>query len=169
MQHTQIHTLNIKKLSGICSSLRCYLLNRNIRTKHRLLVLACSDPEQSCVLMANCSTLRRSNTFSLWLQEGSHTSALFMFSVQSPYNPREEFSLLATKCISWEGVLENLLWFIKASTHAKEFSSEELNISCQWIPKPFGQSGILHQRIGNQFFRRGIGMEHKEMNSAYSG
>ncbi|CAO2583184.1 Thymidylate synthase [Lemmus lemmus] len=48
--------------------------------------------------------------------------------MQARYNLRDEFPLLTTKRVFWKGVLEELLWFIKGSTNAKELSSKGVRI-----------------------------------------
>ncbi|XP_068850039.1 thymidylate synthase isoform X2 [Capricornis sumatraensis] len=56
------------------------------------------------------------------------TGTLSVFGMQARYNLRDEFPLLTTKRVFWKGVLEELLWFIKGSTNAKELSSKGVKI-----------------------------------------
>lgn len=39
-----------------------------------------------------------------------------------------EFPLLTTKRVFWRGVVEELLWFIRGSTNAKELSNKGVKI-----------------------------------------
>ena len=39
-----------------------------------------------------------------------------------------DFPLLTTKRVFWRGVVEELLWFIKGSTNAKELSDKNVKI-----------------------------------------
>lgn len=41
------------------------------------------------------------------------------------------FPLLTTKRVFWRGVVEELLWFIRGSTNAKELSDKKVHI---WDP-----------------------------------
>uniref|UniRef100_A0A8C0PWE5 Thymidylate synthase n=2 Tax=Canis lupus familiaris TaxID=9615 RepID=A0A8C0PWE5_CANLF len=56
------------------------------------------------------------------------TGTLSVFGMQARYSLRDEFPLLTTKRVFWKGVLEELLWFIKGSTNAKELSSRGVKI-----------------------------------------
>ncbi|XP_025787040.1 thymidylate synthase isoform X2 [Puma concolor] len=56
------------------------------------------------------------------------TGTLSVFGMQARYSLRDEFPLLTTKRVFWKGVLEELLWFIKGSTNAKELSSKGVKI-----------------------------------------
>ena len=44
------------------------------------------------------------------------------------FDLRESFPLLTTKRVFWRGVAEELLWFIKGSTNAKELSDKGVHI-----------------------------------------
>jgi thymidylate synthase len=45
------------------------------------------------------------------------------------FNLRNDvFPLLTTKKVFWRGVAEELLWFIKGSTNAKELSDKDIHI-----------------------------------------
>ena len=56
------------------------------------------------------------------------TGTLSVFGMQARYSLRDQFPLLTTKRVFWKGVLEELLWFIKGSTNAKELSSKGVKI-----------------------------------------
>ncbi|XP_064346045.1 thymidylate synthase-like isoform X2 [Camelus dromedarius] len=66
------------------------------------------------------------------------TGTLSVFGMQARYSLRDEFPLLTTKRVFWKGVLEELLWFIKGSTNAKELSSKGVKI---WDAN--GSRGVL--------------------------
>ncbi|CAO2617234.1 Thymidylate synthase [Lemmus lemmus] len=61
-------------------------------------------------------------------EDRTGTGTLSVFGMQARYNLRDEFPLLTTKRVFWKGVLEELLWFIKGSTNAKELSSKGVKI-----------------------------------------
>ena len=44
------------------------------------------------------------------------------------FSLRESFPLLTTKRVFWRGVAEELLWFIKGSTNAKELAEKGVHI-----------------------------------------
>ncbi|CAO2586028.1 Thymidylate synthase [Lemmus lemmus] len=75
--------------------------------------------------------------------------------MQARYNLRDEFPLLTTKRVFWKGVLEELLWFIKGSTNAKELSSKGVSI--------WDANG------SRDFLWRHFGADYKDMDSDYSG
>lgn len=51
-----------------------------------------------------------------------------VFGTQTRYNLRESFPLLTTRKIFWRGIAEELLWFIKGSTDAKELAAKGVHI-----------------------------------------
>ncbi|KAK4887157.1 hypothetical protein RN001_003428 [Aquatica leii] len=52
-----------------------------------------------------------------------------IFGAQMRYSLRDNvFPLLTTKRVFWRGVVEELLWFIKGSTNAKELSDKKVHI-----------------------------------------
>lgn len=61
-------------------------------------------------------------------EDRTGTGTLSVFGMQARYSLRDEFPLLTTKRVFWKGVLEELLWFIKGSTNAKELSSKGVRI-----------------------------------------
>ena len=48
--------------------------------------------------------------------------------VFSTYVIKGKFPLLTTKRVFWRGVAEELLWFIKGSTNAKELQEKDIRI-----------------------------------------
>ena len=50
------------------------------------------------------------------------------FSVKLDFDIRNNFPLLTTKKVYWKGVLEELLWFIKADTYSKNLEEKKVNI-----------------------------------------
>ena len=44
------------------------------------------------------------------------------------FSLRDSFPLLTTKRVFWRGVAEELLWFVKGSTNAKELSNKGVHI-----------------------------------------
>ena len=56
------------------------------------------------------------------------TGTLSIFGTQMRFNLRESFPLLTTKRVFWRGLAEELLWFIKGCTNAKELSEKGVHI-----------------------------------------
>ena len=56
------------------------------------------------------------------------TGTISRFGTQMRFDLRESFPLLTTKRVFWRGVAEELLWFIKGSTNAKELSDKGVHI-----------------------------------------
>nr|XP_010333819.1 thymidylate synthase isoform X1 [Saimiri boliviensis boliviensis] len=103
------------------------------------------------------------------------TGTLSVFGMQARYSLRDEFPLLTTKRVFWKGVLEELLWFIKGSTNAKELSSKGVKIWDANGSRDFLDSlgfsareeGDLGPVYGFQW--RHFGAEYRDMDSDYSG
>ncbi|AJG42997.1 thymidylate synthase [Harp seal herpesvirus] len=53
---------------------------------------------------------------------------LSLFGQQLRFSLTDSFPLLTTKRVYWKGVVEELLWFIKGSTNARELSSKGVKI-----------------------------------------
>lgn len=51
-----------------------------------------------------------------------------IFGTQLRFSLKDQFPLLTTKRVFWRAVVEELLWFIKGSTNAKELSSKNVHI-----------------------------------------
>ncbi|KAL4635252.1 thymidylate synthase [Arapaima gigas] len=103
------------------------------------------------------------------------TGVVSVFGLQARYNLRGQFPLLTTKRIFWKGVLEELLWFIKGSTNAKELSEKGVKIwdangSREFLDKggfTSREEGDLGPVYGFQW--RHFGAEYKDMHTNYSG
>ncbi|XP_021541912.1 thymidylate synthase isoform X1 [Neomonachus schauinslandi] len=103
------------------------------------------------------------------------TGTLSVFGMQARYSLRDEFPLLTTKRVFWKGVLEELLWFIKGSTNAKELSSKGVKIWDANGSRDFLDSlGFSNREEGDLgpvygFQWRHFGAEYKDKDSDYSG
>ena len=83
--------------------------------------------------------------------------------------------LLTTKKVFIKGVIEELLWFIKGSTNAKELSQKGVRIwdgnsSREFLDKsgfPDREEGDLGPIYGFQW--RHFGAEYKDMHADYTG
>uniref|UniRef100_A0A8D0DSV0 Thymidylate synthase n=1 Tax=Salvator merianae TaxID=96440 RepID=A0A8D0DSV0_SALMN len=103
------------------------------------------------------------------------TGTLSVFGMQARYSLRDSFPLLTTKRVFWKGVLEELLWFIKGSTNAKELSDKGVKIwdangSREFLDKQGFSSreeGDLGPIYGFQW--RHFGAEYKDMHTDYTG
>uniref|UniRef100_A0A8D0Q5R3 Thymidylate synthase n=1 Tax=Sus scrofa TaxID=9823 RepID=A0A8D0Q5R3_PIG len=99
------------------------------------------------------------------------TGTLSVFGMQARYSLRDQFPLLTTKRVFWKGVLEELLWFIKGSTNAKELSSKGVKIWDANGSRDFLDSlGFSSREEGDLgpvygFQWRHFGAEYKDMNS----
>uniref|UniRef100_A0A8D9ACV0 Thymidylate synthase n=1 Tax=Cacopsylla melanoneura TaxID=428564 RepID=A0A8D9ACV0_9HEMI len=85
------------------------------------------------------------------------------------------FPLLTTKRVFWKGVVEELLWFIKGSTNAKELSDKGVKI---WDPNStreyLDSIGLTDRQEGDLgpvygFQWRHFGAEYKDMFTDYVG
>mmetsp|Transcript_15555 Transcript_15555/g.10928 ORF Transcript_15555/g.10928 Transcript_15555/m.10928 type:complete len:135 (-) Transcript_15555:612-1016(-) len=56
------------------------------------------------------------------------TGILSKFGYQMRYDLRESFPLLTTKDVFWRGVAEELVWFVKGDTNAKNLSDKKIRI-----------------------------------------
>ncbi|KAJ8358186.1 hypothetical protein AAFF_G00027020 [Aldrovandia affinis] len=103
------------------------------------------------------------------------TGVLSVFGSQARYNLRDQFPLLTTKKVFWKAIIEELLWFIKGSTNAKELSEKgvkiwEANGSRDFLDK----SGFTSREEGDLgpvygFQWRHFGAEYKDMHTDYAG
>ncbi|XP_076757285.1 thymidylate synthase [Xylocopa sonorina] len=101
---------------------------------------------------------------------------LSVFGTQMRFSLRENvFPLLTTKRVFWKGVVEELLWFIKGSTNAKELSEKNIHIwdanssrafldSCGFTDREEGDLGPVY---GFQW--RHFGAKYEDMHTDYSG
>ncbi|XP_016120200.1 thymidylate synthase-like [Sinocyclocheilus grahami] len=103
------------------------------------------------------------------------TGVISVFGTQARYSLRDQFPLLTTKRVFWKGILEELLWFIKGSTNAKELSEKGVRIwdangSREFLDKngfSDREEGDLGPVYGFQW--RHFGAEYKDMHTDYSG
>ena len=85
------------------------------------------------------------------------------------------FPLLTTKRVFWKGVLEELLWFIRGSTNAKELTEKNVHIWDANSSRNFlDSSGFMDREEGDLgpvygFQWRHFGAEYKDMHTDYSG
>ncbi|XP_047205007.1 thymidylate synthase [Girardinichthys multiradiatus] len=102
------------------------------------------------------------------------TGVLSVFGAQVRYSLRDQFPLLTTKRVFWKGILEELLWFIKGSTNAKELSEKGVKIWDANGSRAFldnlgfteREEGDLGPVYGFQW--RHFGAEYKNMHTDYT-
>lgn len=63
------------------------------------------------------------------------------------------FPLLTTKRVFWRGVVEELLWFIRGSTNAKELSNKKIHIWDANSTREYLDSIGLNERIEGIIFK----------------
>ncbi|XP_062377036.1 thymidylate synthase [Sardina pilchardus] len=103
------------------------------------------------------------------------TGVISVFGAQSRYSLRDQFPLLTTKRVFWKAIVEELLWFIKGSTNAKELSEKGVKIwdangSRQFLDRNGFQQreeGDLGPVYGFQW--RHYGAEYTHMHADYTG
>ncbi|XP_069076083.1 thymidylate synthase isoform X1 [Pleurodeles waltl] len=108
-------------------------------------------------------------------EDRTGTGTMSLFGMQARYSLRDQFPLLTTKRVFWKGVLEELLWFIKGSTNAKELSDKGVKIwdangSREFLDKQgftSREEGDLGPVYGFQW--RHFGAEYKDMHTDYTG
>lgn len=104
------------------------------------------------------------------------TGTYSKFGVQMRFSLRDgKFPLLTTKKVFWRGVAEELLWFIKGNTNAKQLSDKGIHIwdgngSREFLDK----LGLVDRVEGDLgpvygFQWRHFGAEYKDMFTDYSG
>ncbi|KAG7188393.1 hypothetical protein KM043_008044 [Ampulex compressa] len=98
------------------------------------------------------------------------------FGTQMRFDLRNEiFPLLTTKRVFWRGVVEELLWFIKGSTNAKELSDKGIHIWDANSSRTFLDSAGFNDREEGDlgpvygFQWRHFGAEYNNMHTDYSG
>lgn len=104
------------------------------------------------------------------------TGTLSIFGMQSRYSLRNNtIPLLTTKRVFWRGVVEELLWFIRGSTNAKELAQTGVHIWDANGKREFLDSlGLTNREEGDLgpvygFQWRHFGAEYKTMHTDYSG
>jgi thymidylate synthase len=65
-------------------------------------------------------------------QDRTGTGTLSVFGAQTRYDLREGFPLLTTKKVLWQGVVRELLWFLRGSTNTKDELSQHTPIWDAW-------------------------------------
>lgn len=106
----------------------------------------------------------------------TNTGTYSIFGPQMRFSLRNGvFPLLTTKKVFWRGVVEELLWFIKGSTNAKELSEKKVHIWDAHSSREFlDSSGFVDREEGDLgpvygFQWRHFGAEYKGMHADYSG
>uniref|UniRef100_A0A336MFY9 Thymidylate synthase n=1 Tax=Culicoides sonorensis TaxID=179676 RepID=A0A336MFY9_CULSO len=111
------------------------------------------------------------------IRRGDRTGVgtLSVFGGQMRFNLRESFPLLTTKRVFWRAVAEELLWFIRGSTNAKELQEKNIHI---WDGNStrefFDKMGLTDREEGDLgpvygFQWRHFGAEYKTCHDDYSG
>eukprot|EP00448_Togula_jolla_P018061 CAMPEP_0170591302 /NCGR_PEP_ID=MMETSP0224-20130122/12331_1 /TAXON_ID=285029 /ORGANISM="Togula jolla, Strain CCCM 725" /LENGTH=486 /DNA_ID=CAMNT_0010915157 /DNA_START=56 /DNA_END=1516 /DNA_ORIENTATION=+ len=98
-----------------------------------------------------------------------------MFGKMMRFDLRKSFPLLTTKRVFWRGVAEELLWFVKGDTNAKNLSDKGIKIwdgngSREFLDK----RGLSHREEGDLgpvygFQWRHFGAKYVDMHADYTG
>lgn len=108
-------------------------------------------------------------------QDRTGTGTVSVFGLQARYSLRDQFPLLTTKKVFWKGILEELLWFVKGSTNAKELSEKGVKIWDANGSRQFLDNlGLTNREEGDLgpvygFQWRHFGAEYKDMHTDYTG
>lgn len=100
---------------------------------------------------------------------------LSIFGAQMRFNLRNGFPLLTTKRVFWRAVAEELLWFIRGSTNAKDLQEKNIHIWDGNSTREFFDSmGFTDREEGDLgpvygFQWRHFGAEYKTCHDDYSG
>jgi thymidylate synthase len=62
------------------------------------------------------------------LRQTRNAETISLFHIDMGFNLRDEFPLLTTKRVYWKGVVEELLWFLRADTDANHLSERGVHI-----------------------------------------
>ncbi|KAK7080161.1 hypothetical protein SK128_015173 [Halocaridina rubra] len=102
------------------------------------------------------------------------TGTLSLFGAQMRFSLRDDvFPLFTTKRVFWRGVVEELLWFIRGSTNAKELQAKDVHIWDGNSSKEFLEKCGFHDREEGDlgpvygFQWRHFGAEYKNMHTDY--
>mmetsp|Transcript_53597 Transcript_53597/g.117598 ORF Transcript_53597/g.117598 Transcript_53597/m.117598 type:complete len:316 (-) Transcript_53597:125-1072(-) len=104
---------------------------------------------------------------------GTGTKAVF--GAQSRYNLRESFPLLTTKRVFWRGVVEELLWFVRGDTNAKNLHDKDVKIWDGNASREFlDKRGLQHREEWDLgpvygFQWRHFGAKYQNMHTDYTG
>ncbi|XP_055329747.1 thymidylate synthase-like isoform X2 [Paramacrobiotus metropolitanus] len=101
---------------------------------------------------------------------------LSVFGLHSRYSLREgSFPLLTTKRVYWKGVVEELLWFIRGGTNAKDLAEKNVHIwDANGSRNYLDSIGLKHYEEGELgpvygFQWRHFGAEYVDCHADYSG
>jgi dihydrofolate reductase/thymidylate synthase len=103
------------------------------------------------------------------------TGTLSKFGTQSRYDLRHSFPLLTSKRVFWKGVLEELLWFVRGSTSARELQDKGVHIWDGNSSREFlDKQGLSHREEGDLgpvygFQWRHFGAQYVDMHTDYTG
>ena len=104
------------------------------------------------------------------------TGTISLFGAQMRFSLRNGvIPLLTTKRVFWRGVAEELLWFIKGSTNAKELQEKGIHIWDGNSSKEFLEKSGFHDRKEGDlgpvygFQWRHFGASYSDMHANYSG
>jgi thymidylate synthase len=75
------------------------------------------------------------------------TGTISIFGHQSVYDLTQGFPAVTTKRLFWRGVVEELLWFLRGSTNARELQEVEVHIWDEWAD----EDGNLGPIYGKQW------------------
>lgn len=76
-------------------------------------------------------------------EDRTGTGTISLFGVQRKYNLREGFPILTTKKVKFDGVLRELLWFLRGSTNINDDLAQHTPIWNAWA-KPDGELGPVY-------------------------
>lgn len=106
----------------------------------------------------------------------TNVGTLSIFGAQMRFDLRNDaFPLLTTKRVFWRGVVEELLWFIKGSTNAKELQEKNVHIWDANSSREFlDQCGFMDRKEGDLgpvygFQWRHFGADYKSCDESYVG
>ena len=97
-----------------------------------------------------------------------------VFGAQMRFSLRNQFPLLTTKRVFWRGVAEELLWFVKGCTSAKELSSRGVYVTicesstcmymsvCEFVMFIFLLEVHIWDANGSRDFLDSRGLAHRE-------
>lgn len=106
----------------------------------------------------------------------TNVGTLSIFGAQMRFDLRDNiFPLLTTKRVFWRGVVEELLWFVKGSTNAKELQAKNVHIWDANSSREFlDQCGFTDRKEGDLgpvygFQWRHFGADYKTCDESYEG
>lgn len=67
-------------------------------------------------------------------EDRTGTGTISIFGHQSVYDLSQGFPAVTTKRLFWRGVVEELLWFLRGSTNARELQDKGVGIWDKWTP-----------------------------------